>query len=243
MLWHCSFKSRIRNPISVPSHTSAPPGDPLNGVCVHWSCSPRRPCCTSEKGSPGSDTKALVIAQPPPSARLRGGGATRMCTAGAPPPPAHSWDVGRGPEGSVGSRRWTRPPRPPPLLSTRASFCPRRLPWPCAPRAAACWRSCCASPGGPWRWSPPSKGQAVQAAACVSVPLCAACICCWRPCPPWRRRPPSCECGPRGVGVRGICDLGVSRGADSWGMGVMVWKSGVVPASGAGCAGPFVRPG
>lgn len=127
-----------------------------------------------------------------------------------PPPPAHSWDVGRGPEGSVGSGRWTRPPRPPPLLSTRASSCPRRLPWPCAPRAAAaCGRSCCASPGGPWRWSPRSKGQAVQAAACASVPPCAACICCWRPCPPWRHRPPSCECGPGALGSADVRFRGI----------------------------------
>lgn len=46
-----------------------------------------------------------------------------MCTAGAPPPPpAHSWDVGPGPEGSVGSRRWMCPPRPP-LRSKRISVC------------------------------------------------------------------------------------------------------------------------
>lgn len=128
-----------------------------------------------------------------------------------PPPPAHSWDVGPGPEGLVGSRRWTRPPRPP-LRSTRASVCPRRPPWPCAPCAAACRRSCYASPGGLWRWSPPSQGQAVRAAACASVPRCAACICCWRPCLRWRRRPPSCECGPGVLGSAGRVIQG-DRGA------------------------------
>lgn len=90
---HCSFKIRIIDPNLAPALASAFPGSPTVESVRTGHPIQGGPAALPGRVLGGSYTKALVLAQPPPSERPRGGGATRMCTAGAPRPPrtAGTW--------------------------------------------------------------------------------------------------------------------------------------------------------